>query len=102
MSYDEHLISMAGGDGEADVLGEIEAHKESLNRAHRMSCSDPSDPSRKTTYSDSAAAITYLLAMVREQAAKLDALNYRVEKADIHGNHSLAVYEVRAILEGKS
>ena len=25
MSYDEHLISMAGGDGEADVLGEIEA-----------------------------------------------------------------------------
>jgi len=25
MSYDEHLISMAGGDGEADALGEIEA-----------------------------------------------------------------------------
>jgi len=25
MSYDEHLISMAGGAGEADVLGEIEA-----------------------------------------------------------------------------
>jgi len=25
MSYDEHLISMAGWDGEADVLGEIEA-----------------------------------------------------------------------------
>ena len=25
MSYDEHLISMAGGDGEVDVLGEIEA-----------------------------------------------------------------------------
>jgi len=25
MSYDEHLISMAGGDGEADVLGAIGA-----------------------------------------------------------------------------
>ena len=34
-----------------------------LNRAHRMSCSDPNDPSRKTMYSEARDAINTLLAL---------------------------------------
>jgi hypothetical protein len=50
----------------------IEAHQAWLVRAHRMSCSDPNDPARTTTYSESAAAISDLLAVAREQQAQLD------------------------------
>jgi hypothetical protein len=52
-------------------LAAIEAHQASMERAHRMSCSDPSDPTRRTSYGDSAAAIGELLALVREQHDQL-------------------------------
>lgn len=53
-------------------LAAIEAHQAAMERAHRMSCSDPDDPARKTTYGDSAAAIGDLLALVREQRSQLE------------------------------
>ena len=69
MSYDEHLISMAGGDG--DVLAGIEARipqipESAMSRAER---------DRAT-----------LLAMVREQAARLDAVEAVTESLD-HSDH---------------
>jgi len=57
----------------------IEAHATAMERAHRMSCSDPSDPARKTTYGDSAAAIRDLLAELREKDEQLAAA-----AADVH------------------
>jgi len=60
MSYDEHLISMAGGDGEAkDPFAAIEArHKRLAHYSPHLA-----DPD-----------VTALLAMVREQRAQLDKL----------------------------
>lgn len=55
----------------AERIAAIEAHQASMVRAHRMSCSDPNDPARTTTYGDSAAAIGDLLALVREQQDQL-------------------------------
>jgi len=52
--YSEHLISMAGGDGEADVLGEIEAR---------------TTPKQGGWESVQDRDIRTLLAMVREQRA---------------------------------
>ena len=40
-----------------------------LRRAHRMGCSDPNDPSRRTTYGDAADTIAFLLQRVRELEA---------------------------------
>jgi hypothetical protein len=61
--YNEHLISMAGGDG--DVLGEIEAR-----RADCQTYNFGMRNADKLAKED----VPYLLALVREQAAKLDAL----------------------------
>ena len=66
--YTEHLISMAGGDGEADVLGEIEARipqipESEMSRAER----------------DRAA----LLAMVREQQAALSLIANQVNASEM-------------------
>jgi len=84
MSYDEHLISQAGGDG--DILDQIEAHRKSMERAHRMSCSDPADPERNTTYGESAKAIAYLLALVREQSRKLEAVGKLADRWATHAD----------------
>ena len=78
MSYDEHLISMAGGDGELD-LAAIEARAAS-DRAHfangnAFQLADSKDRE-------------YLLALVREQQAKLD----RVEKVAKRELHDLPVW----------
>lgn len=48
----------------ADELDRIRQVHTWLVRAHRMSCSDPDDPKRVTTYSQSADAISRLLAAV--------------------------------------
>lgn len=53
----------------ATLLAGIRAHRDFLIRAHRMSCSDPSDASRKTTYSESAHAITSLTVALEGVAA---------------------------------
>ena len=70
MSYDEHLISMAGGDGETvDRLAAIEAR--ALN-------GDPSYHSHANAMEDRRT----LLALVREQQAKLEAIGKITEKFD--------------------
>jgi hypothetical protein len=73
-------------------LAAIEAHQASMERAHRMSCSDPTDPNRRTSYGDSAAAIGDLLALVREQQAQLaEAAAVKHEVWDlgvIHGHNT--------------
>jgi len=61
-------------------LQAIETHLAAMERAHRMSCSDPDDPARHTTYGDSAAAIRDLLAAVKDQQAQL-------------AGHAAAVYD---------
>jgi hypothetical protein len=59
MSYDEHLISMAGGDGDTvDQLAAIEARAES---AEKWEFKNIADIDRET-----------LLALVRDQQVKLD------------------------------
>jgi hypothetical protein len=40
----------------------------------------------------------YLLALIREQAAKLDAIRRMTERAEAHGNHLLDADEVRAAI----
>jgi len=69
MSYDEHLISTNGGDGEADVLGEIEARRESYT--------DGCERHDFCLRADFAA----LLAVVREQRAVLDAVQKLMQAA---------------------
>jgi len=64
MSYDEHLISMAGGDGDAGVLGEIEARDKAVGPL-----------SKQPHLSESYEALLdrrALIAMVREQRAVLE------------------------------
>jgi hypothetical protein len=110
--YNEHLISMAGGDGERDLLGEIEARvnaaavgpwrwddnfgekgdtgtaltndvgTEIIGAYNWHCCSYRDEP---TVDDDSAAFIAHartdipaLLAMVREQRARLDAIDAQV------------------------
>jgi hypothetical protein len=52
-----------------------------LVRAHRMSCSDPDDPKRVTTYSQSADAITRLLAAVDAVRAECAATDTDTDEA---------------------
>ena len=59
MSYDEHLISMAGGDGEPD-LDAIQARSDVAN-----------DYPGAVTIEQSQTDVPALLALVRDQAAKL-------------------------------
>jgi len=67
MSYDEHLISVAGGDGETvDQLAAIEARGKGKRCPTHESC----------LRADLHAA----LAIAREQAAKLDAIEKLAEK----------------------
>ena len=131
MSYDEHLISMAGGDGETvDQLAAIEARAgyfPSLLVAHSDAgspasvyeeadgletiCNIPGyySPEAQNQIADAIVDMQSdrdtLLALVREQQAKLVAVDNMVERAEMHGNHTLYVYEVRAALtateEGK-
>lgn len=74
-------------------LAAIEAHQAAMERAHRMSCSDPDDPTRKTTYGDSAAVIRDLLAALREQDEKLAdtaaAVHYAWDEGCIHGHNTV-------------
>ena len=44
----------------------------------------------------------YLLSLVQEQAAKLEAIAVMIQRADIHGNCVLFVHEVQAALEGSA
>lgn len=70
----------------------IEAHATAMERAHRMTCSDPTDPARKTTYGDSAAAIRDLQAALREKDEQLSAAAAHVHDAwdqgCIHGHNT--------------
>ena len=69
MSYDEHLISMAGGDGEPD-LDAIEA----IIRPYASTVEE-----RRGVHPDSVfTAAVDLLALVREQAAKLGRVEAQV------------------------
>lgn len=62
----------------------IEAHLAAMERAHRMTCSDPDDPARTTTYGESAAAIRDLLAQAREDRAELERLQSKVDSESKH------------------
>jgi hypothetical protein len=44
----------------------------------------------------------YLLSLVQEQAAKLEAMAAMIQRAEIHGNSILFVHEVQAALEGSA
>jgi len=71
MSYDEHLISMAGGDGETvDQLAAIEARRAAYMRG---------DTSQQTIF-EIVADGAQLLALVREQQAKLDRVEALADK----------------------
>jgi len=84
MSYDEHLISMAGGDGDSDHLAAIEARAqaatEGLWRAGGSGVVADREYVAMGVRTDPDAAfianaptdIAHLLALVREQQAKLD------------------------------
>ena len=62
MSYDEHLISMAGGDGETDLdaiearIHDCQSYNFGMRNANKLAHED----------------VPALLALVREQQAKLD------------------------------
>lgn len=62
----------------------IEAHQASMERAHRMGCSDPSDPARRTSYGDSAAAIADLLAQASEYRALIEDLQSKAASEAKH------------------
>lgn len=68
-----------------------------LDRAHRMSCSDPSDPRRVTTYSQAAKAIRHLRdtehvlrGQIRRDQAALDTFDEVVAQRDALA-HALAL-----------
>ena len=72
MSYDEHLISMAGGDGDLD-LSAIEAR-----RADCQTYNFGMRNADKLAHED----VPALLALVREQQAKLDRVEALADEAD--------------------
>lgn len=72
-------------------LDAIEKHRAFLERAHRMSCSDPDDPKRSTTYGESAKAIAFLLAYARDLEARIgrvEALAVASEPFKFHGSYT--------------
>lgn len=73
---------MTGPDTEAtSELDRIRLVQSRLARAHRMSCSDPDDPTRVTTYSQSADAISRLLAAVDAVTAECAATDTETDEA---------------------
>lgn len=68
-------------DKAAGELDRIRLTHSWLVRAHRMSCSDPDDPKRVTTYSQSADAITRLLAAVDAVIAECSATDTDTDEA---------------------
>lgn len=44
----------------------------------------------------------YLLSLVQEQAARLEAIAAMIQRAEIHGNCVLFIHEVQAALEGSA
>ena len=77
MSYDEHLISMAGGDGDnaTDQLAAIEARADKVVewRKHFVSPQSNIDYSQRD--------VPALIALVREQQDKLDRVEALINKA---------------------
>ncbi|NSX38853.1 hypothetical protein HTS88_20965 [Pseudarthrobacter oxydans] len=65
----------------AEELDRIRSVHSWLVRAHRMSCSDPDDPKRVTTYSQSADAITRLLSAVDAVIAECGATDTDTDEA---------------------
>ena len=89
MSYDEHLISMAGGDGETvDQLAAIEARANVIQRCMNAAPNDCYDMSDIGSALDAAANdVPDLLALVREQQAKLDRILKLADWAGHRGWH---------------
>jgi hypothetical protein len=87
--YSEHLISMAGGDGERDLLGEIEAR-----RADCQTYNFGMRNANKLAHED----VPALLAMVREQKARLAVVAELANWAGKHG-WKLDAAAIRAALE---
>jgi len=89
MSYDEHLISMAGGDGDRLDLDAIQARAQ-INKYLG-----------KTASQDEAKDTLALLAMVREQRAILDAIRgiaTRLDASPQVEDHEIA-QDLRAALD---
>ena len=114
IDYSEHLISMAGGDGEADVLGEIEARAQAATSGPwgmavsadrkwalilvnagtetEFSVARSADDDDASFIAHARADIPALLAMVREQRAVIERVR---EWADKFEANQPSVYTVR-------
>ena len=137
MSYDEHLISMAGGAGEADVLGEIEARVAAaspgpwetamsnddyppvthavITASHGDVVAELAEDVRADTQEGPLATgsedayfiahartdIPTLLAMVREQRAKLDRVEAQAARwATLSDGHAYYAKRIRHAIKG--
>lgn len=63
---------------------DIETVLARLDRAHRMSCSDPTDPDRVTTYSEAAATIRSVHAQVLRVQAVVAEVGDQTLTAPLH------------------
>jgi len=87
--YNERLISMAGGDGEADVLGEIEARDKAvgpLSKQPHLSESQEALLDRRA-----------LLAMVREQRAVIERVEAVLTAIETHASLDSSPVEYRTV-----
>jgi hypothetical protein len=139
--YNEHLISMAGGDGEADLLGEIEARAEAATEgpwtverqtqdiggygpyeyvhipevtdlewtpdgADCHMCGADFEEANAEFIAHARTDIPTLLAMVREQRARLDHIRALADNAPsfmgFDDTGTVAVFAIRAALKGAS
>ena len=104
MSYDEHLISMAGGDGEPDAITAITEYVRQRERMTRdlgdviHNCwSDPAAELATLRLSD----LTALLALVREQQAKLDRVEAQAARwATLSDGHAYYAKRIRHAIKG--
>lgn len=94
MSYDEHLISMAGGDGEPD-LNAIQARADKATKGPwnaddgsynvydaeaYMVCADLADGDTSEFIAHARTDVPALLALVRDQAAKLGRVEAQLDE----------------------
>jgi len=115
--YSEHLISMAGGDGDADVLGEIEARATSAHPAPWKAwdrgigyeihtwLDEPLNAGHRETFNIADANfiahartdIPALLAMVREQRAVLERVEAVLTAIETHASLDSSPVEYRTV-----
>ena len=103
MSYDEHLISMAGGDGETvDQLAAIEARAQAAIVERESNFLDLRQFAPVIRAIDeSSTDVPALLAMVREQRAKLDRVEAQAARwATLSDGHAYYAKRIRHAIKG--